>query len=50
MKLSQLTRTAMDLIKHFTGTTLRVIEGEDKYNRIDVARLTPLDRGADPRP
>ena len=38
VKLSQHTRTAMDLIERFTGTGFRVGEGADKRHLIEVAR------------
>ena len=37
VKISQHTRTAMELIKRFTGTGFRVTEGGDRCNRIEVA-------------
>lgn len=38
VKISQHTRTAIDLIERFTGTSLRVSPGEEKMHILEVAR------------
>lgn len=38
VKISEHTRTAIDLIQRFTGTGFRISEGEDKSWVVEVAR------------